>query len=490
MAKNWYDVNKEGLAKILEQRGKAFAIFELIQNSWDTDAKCVTVQLTPIEGRPLATLHVSDDSPGGFKDLSHAYTMFAESEKKGDPLKRGRFNLGEKLVLALCESAEIISTTGSVYFTKEGRTEGRKKLQAGSTFVGTIRMTRDELAEAERAVRTLLPPLSDPTMVTSFNGVALPYRAAIEQIVNVTLPTEIADAEGYIRKSQRQTTVTIHDVNEDEEPHLYEMGIPVVPLLGGERWHVNVHQKIPLNVDRDNVTPAYLQSIRVLLANAMKDALEKDDVKRPWMEAATDDERCTFDTMKVVLDHRFGKNRASFDPSDPEANKALMNEGVTIVPGGSLSKQQWANAKAGGLIVAAGIRKPSLVTYGDGPPEKVIERASYTKEQAQAVEYAERLAYKLMKIAIEVRIVNEPIRRKQAAWYGQRRLTLNYGVLGKGWFDQGLGSSWNELLLHEFAHEKVSDHLTREFSDECCRLAAKLFTLAMNEPLFFKDCGW
>jgi 3-(3-hydroxy-phenyl)propionate hydroxylase len=31
-------------------------------------------------------------------DLTHAFTLFAESAKKGDAEKRGRFNLGEKLV--------------------------------------------------------------------------------------------------------------------------------------------------------------------------------------------------------------------------------------------------------------------------------------------------------------------------------------------------------------------------------------------------------
>jgi hypothetical protein len=35
----WFDVDKQGLAKLLERRGKAFAIMELIQNAWDTNAK-------------------------------------------------------------------------------------------------------------------------------------------------------------------------------------------------------------------------------------------------------------------------------------------------------------------------------------------------------------------------------------------------------------------------------------------------------------------
>src|SRR4051794_12093065 len=91
-------VDVQGLAKLVERRGKSFAILELVQNAWDEAAKVVTVELR-YEGYNKAHLSVMDDSPDGFHDLSHAYTLFAESKKKADPEKRGRFNLGEKLVI-------------------------------------------------------------------------------------------------------------------------------------------------------------------------------------------------------------------------------------------------------------------------------------------------------------------------------------------------------------------------------------------------------
>lgn len=33
--KNWFEVNKQGLAKILERKGREFALFELILNGRD-----------------------------------------------------------------------------------------------------------------------------------------------------------------------------------------------------------------------------------------------------------------------------------------------------------------------------------------------------------------------------------------------------------------------------------------------------------------------
>ena len=38
-----------------------------------------------------------------------------------------------------------------------------------------------------------------------------------------------------------------------------EMGIPVVPVDENLRWHVDIGQKVPLNIERDNLTPSYLR---------------------------------------------------------------------------------------------------------------------------------------------------------------------------------------------------------------------------------------
>jgi len=476
---DWFTVDKAGLAKLLEKKGKAFAVFELIQNGWDTSAKNVQVTIKPIPGKARVTLHVEDDDPEGFKNLSHAFTLFAESEKKGDPSKRGRFNLGEKLVLALCDEATISSTKGSVVFNGEGRREFRKGRPEGSCFQGTMRMTRDEMAEVEAAVQRLIPPVG---CGTTFNGTALPYRETLRKF-EATLPTDISDEEGYLRRTQRKTDVTIHEVKADETATLYEMGIPVVELSGGERWHVNVHQKIPLNVDRDNVTPAYLQTIRVLLANEMSDFFTKDDAKQVWVEAATEDERIDSLAVERVLDERFGKKRAVFDASDPEANKQLMNEGFAIIHGGSLSKGQWSNVRDAGLALPSGQIRPSGVQYDpDGDPEKVVPEDQYTSGMREIVSFAKFLAEQLIQKAIYVKLVNEPIALPHAAWYGRGVLAFNIGRLGKAWFHEGVQAKHVELILHELAHDRVKDHLTNEFADEVGRLAVKVIEIALSRP--------
>ena len=66
---SWFEVDRQGLRQLLNSRGKAFAIFELIQNAWDQNVSSVVVNLLPLENRPYVRLQVTDDDPNGFNDL-------------------------------------------------------------------------------------------------------------------------------------------------------------------------------------------------------------------------------------------------------------------------------------------------------------------------------------------------------------------------------------------------------------------------------------
>src|ERR1700679_1126264 len=100
MNKQWFDVDKAGLGNQAEQQSKGRLIGELVQNGLDEPGVTrIDINLALVPGRPLADLAVEDDSPEGFRDLTHAYTLFAESYKRGNPEQRGQYNFGEKLVL-------------------------------------------------------------------------------------------------------------------------------------------------------------------------------------------------------------------------------------------------------------------------------------------------------------------------------------------------------------------------------------------------------
>jgi hypothetical protein len=216
--KNWFDIDRKGLGKLIARRGggegwgsqgggKIALLLELIANAFDADGvTLVEVVLEPEQGVPHATVVVSDDSPGGFENISHAWTLFAESSRKAYPTKRGRFDLGEKLVLARCVEASIISTKAAVMFDNRGRSAMKARRERGTEFQGIARITRAELAEIKEGLRRILVPQG---ITLTISGAPLPSRVPLKTVEG-TLATEISDVEGTLRRSTRKTMVDIH----------------------------------------------------------------------------------------------------------------------------------------------------------------------------------------------------------------------------------------------------------------------------------------
>ena len=478
----WFDVDKAGLAKLLAGRPKAFLLFELLQNAWDEE--CVTrvdVCVKSIAGTRNVTISVVDDAPDGFADLRDAYTLFAESRKKGNAAKRGRFNLGEKLVLALSKSALIESTRGSVHFTEEGiRRNSRQARAKGSMFQATVPMTKAEKDEMLEAVRRLIVPTG---IVTTIDGVPLPERTPLTTF-DVVLPTVVADNEGVLRKTTRKTQVRTYEPMLGETPTLFEMGIPVVET--GDRFHVDVSQKVPLNMDRDNVTPAYLRAVRVAVLNAAHEILSAKDSSETWVREACGDERASVAAVRTAVTLRFGDNAVRFDPSDPEANKRSQAEGRPVVYGGNLTPAEWANVNRAGVLPTAGKVTPSPKPYSpDGDLLNVLPASEWTAGMRQVAGYAIAIGSKLLDCDVQVSIASNPDWPYHAT-YGKGKLVFNLARCGRGFFEQGITDDVNELLIHEFGHHYAGDHLSTEYYRALCKVGARMLRLALTSPAIFQ----
>lgn len=486
--KDWFRVDKEGLAQILERKGKAFLVLELIQNSWDEDGVTrVDVKLNPVNGKSQSELIVTDDAPDGFKDLTHAYTLFAESNKKGIATKRGRYNLGEKLVLALCKEATIISTTGGYRFDKDGRHTLRKTRKSGSEFKGILKLTRKEHQDVCDAVNTLLPP---ENIVTTFNEEEIVFMEPL-QTTEATLQTELSDENGNIRRTKRKTLIEVHGGTDEEEIEgmLYEMGIPVVTT--GDKWHINIMQKVPLNLDRDNVPPAYLRKIRSIALNLMATMMETEDSVAPWVQDAMEDENTTPETVDRIIKNRFGENVAIFDPSDPEANKKFQSRGGVILHGGTYTKSVWEKVKQSGNILPAGQITPSEKPFSDDPGAPSVRyypKENWTHDMIRVISYTKKIAECVIKDKIEVIMINDMGMNGGAA-YGARRMYFNVARLGKAWFGKPLigNGSVLELIIHELGHEYSHDHLSSEYYAALCQIGSKLAYMVMENPKIFLE---
>jgi len=472
MAHNtWFTASKDGLRKLVEHLPRKFVIFELVQNVWDEEATVCEISMERIAGTPFVRLICRDDNPEGFANLEHAYTIWAESSKKKDPTQAGRFNEGEKKVLALCRSAEISSTKGTILFKEDGkRTTSSRKTDAGSVFTGELRMTKEQEREVIEAFGALLPR-SD--CETTLNGVRL---SAPETVCDfeVALPTLYADEEGNLRPTKRKTTVQVFEPRDGEVAMLYELGIPVVET--GDRYHVNVMQKVPLNRDRDNVTPKYLRTLRGAVLIATVDALDEDGVDGKWVDDALADEAVEGDTVRKTMEARHGKKRAMYDGSDLEANSHLTGEGYEVIPRGAYSSEVRNKILETGGASKSGDLRPTPKPFSNDPNAPIMEEIPFeewTEGMREVADIARHLSEALGVRDDLLVVYGKP----KARWWGGAwgdALYWNVTSLGAKWFDH-----WHQhpeaflsLLIHEFAHKGAPNHLEDRYHKNCTRLAA------------------
>ena len=481
--KNWFEVDKRGLSKLLERKGKEFALFELLQNSWDEPGVTKVSVLLKFQGRSRAVLVVEVDAPEGFRDLSHAFTLFADSAKKSNLEQRGRFNLGEKLVLAISDEVSIRTTRGGFRFDAEGRHSLRTRQPVGGRVECLLRLTAEECRALEGHVRRVISP---GHIATVFNGQLLELRLALEKLTT-TLPTEIADEDGLLRRVNRATTVRLYPVLPGETALLYEMGIPVVEA--GDRWHYDIGQKVPLTLDRENVPPGFLRQVRVAVFNQMHGQLTADDANSEWAEAAVASPDCRAEGVGSYLKRRFGEKRVSFDRSDPEANKLAVSQGYTVVHGPMMSGGAWKNAKAAGAVQPAGRVTPGpKVWTGEDDPNAIpfkdwILESKWTDGMRTIADFAQRLAEKVLSRRIVVKFCATAHHLGGASYSRSGELVFNKLRLGGGWFERGITEDVVRLLIHEFGHEYSPDHRSAQYHEALCRIGARLFLLAWQGQL-------
>ncbi len=469
---NWFEVDRKGLAQQIARKGKAFVLFELYQNAIDAGADRVSVALSESTFRGRVEMEVRDNSEVGFQDLRDAYTLFAPSQKKGDPTLRGRFNIGEKFVLALCDTAKIASTTGALIFDDHGRHLNRRDTTIqGTSFTARLRATKAEMVEMMEAFRTIIPP---PGVTVMLNGIQIVPLAPLATF-EAPLQTEFSGEDGELRRTQRKTVVEIYCSRAGEPAMIYELGIPVVE--SGDKWHYNVLQRVPLTIERDNVPPSYLKALRTHALNAAHQYIDESDATSTWVREAAGDDRVEADTLERVQELRFGKKRVLYDPSDPEANKIAISQGYTLVYGGSQSREEHAQTKRFATTLPAGQVTPSPKPYSDtGDPQKLVPMEKWTEGMKWVHVFSQIVGKDVLgRKNIEVQFAND-ITWPYAATYGPGGpLTFNVGRLGHAWFSEDNVVAVLQLLLHEYAHEEVSDHLSQEFSDKVAQLGALLY---------------
>jgi hypothetical protein len=347
----------------------------MVSNACDENISKVEVTLTPPDVNGISVLTVTDDSPTGWKDLTHSYTMFAESTKKDKSEKRGRFNAGEKDVLALAVDARLTTMSGSILFNSDGtRTTGTGKTKCGSVFTARFNLTQDEWQGICDKAGLLLPP---ENITTVFNGRVIGYRSPMATF-DARLPIPLADKEGVIRNVERKAKVAIYEPAKGEKAMIFEMGIPIVEL-GDDKWHVNIMQKVPLSRDRDNVNPSYLSKVRVAVLNENFGKLSSKDAAATWVHDAVGNKRSKDDAVKHVIYQRFETaNVVSRSVGDKGSAREAQSKDYKVIEGGAMTGDEWKRVKAIIVTKSDGTQAPLVPSSGELALQRMAQKAEPT----------------------------------------------------------------------------------------------------------------
>lgn len=463
----WFAVDEKGLKALLSGKKKTFVINELVQNAWDEPITYCKVNIVWSSGK--VQLSVEDDSPEGFRNIEHAYTLFADTYKRASPVHRGKFNLGEKLVLAICINygAEISTTKGTIEFHPvKGRIHHWSiKREQGSIFKGVFRANKNEYEELMDHAKKLLPPADIKYYV---NQEHIPSKIIYKSFKS-RLDTEIYKND-ILKIIKRETD--IHLIESDEQSYIFEMGIPIMET--DCRWHIDVQQRVPLTLDRESIRPAYLKTIYAEILNHTYKDIPDDEVSVPWIRTGFVDNRTNKNAVETIFQKRYGDKYLSKNPFDPNANDEAISHGHHLISGAELSKDEWKKLKENNLI------QSSTELYGKTGVSgtDVIP----TQEQQKFAHFVKKVAKEFLGIDIIVKFMKAPV--QDGAYFDGMRLTFIVNRLPKDFFN-GITEENQNLMIHELGH-KAGNHTEHAYHQLLTRLASQLILRAIKNPSFFK----
>ena len=296
---------------------------------------------------------------------------------------------------------------------------------------------------------------------------------------NVTFMT--VDKGGDLVRSARPR-IALFSLREGEQATIYELGIPVVTT--GDVFHYDVRQRIPLAINRNNVSPAYLRRLRAAVLDVTVNELTPEQAAN---RGVTDGIALAKpETRVALLDTRFGKNRYIPD-FNRESSGELFSEGATPVAPGTFDGDTWAALKDADAIKSANQLRPKLTVAGVAfDPDKVTGGMELFRRFA---EYVCRLT--LGKEITEWTWSDTP-QASTLAQCGPRggggvALTINVANLGVDWFNNPSATTVKhiDLIIHELGHHDGALDCTREHANEMTRIAARLAVAMVTDPKKF-----
>jgi len=432
-----------------------------------------TIKLKPIPHTRKIHVEVEDDG-AGFQNLDDAYTLFRTTPKRGQPGVAGRFNLGEKELMAVALEGGIETTCGTVHFPVDGgrKVYPKRRRERGTRVWAVLKVDgdRDEALEAcvEMLMRLIPPEGLRVVLHTPRGDYQLEPLLSPVATARASLPTVLQRIPGGPMEQLWRTTDLVIYAFDDDEAWLYELGCPVQKLACA--YSVDVRQKVPMPPERDTVSDTYLKDIYAAVANAMA-AQELDFeavVGDTWIKAALEDATTTTEAVQQIVRARHG-DRVALWSSNQEANELAVEAGYALIGLRALSVAERAAYERAGVVHSADIfgRTPAPADYVE-PTEAMLRVAKHAK----------RLASLLLDQEVSVNFYSQAGNSNLADFAPQTYvLSFNVANLPEAWFDK-ITPDVTGLVLHELAHASSDgQHLPhgKEYIDRLSTLSGQLF---------------
>jgi hypothetical protein len=106
---------------------------------------------------------------------------------------------------------------------------------------------------------------------------------------------------------------------------------------------------------------------------------------------------------------------------------------------------------------------------------------------SDVVAMTRRISTEILPYTLDVEIVLGPIGDRAAADFNRvdHRLRFNLRALGRRWFERENMASVLDVVIHEFAHARVADHMSEGYYRETTRIGGLVAALALSRPDVF-----
>ncbi|MGE0784162.1 MAG: ATP-binding protein [Sandaracinaceae bacterium] len=428
-------------------------LLEALQNAFDESAQNVRVRFGDGE------VEVLDDAGAGIPDERLVYTVFL-SDKPDDPTRRGRMGRGLKELIAGMDEALVETVGTTLRFDVTGRRAEPNRRTSGTRLVLKRRYTPTEVAEAKALLKLTVPPKG-----TRLELDDKPVRRPRSIITLSSTPLETVVIHGGVERAViGQAKLAVYVPRRGEQPHLFEMGLPVeawnVP------WHVDVAQRVPLSEGRDSVPDRYKLAVKAALLEAMiHNYLDRSDLRGDWVHEVI----AAWPLSSALLDAYVSRvfPRGSVLGGTRRADDRARQLGAHIIDAAAITHGAYVSLSRVLETSDDYVRRRSSEFGGEDvePDEDQRRFASAVRWLARAV------AGRVVRVRFFARDPSDAGLLEDAVTDVDKK-ELSFNVKGPLRFDDVLDPSTLGVVLHELAHLETPEHDHR-FIDRLQHLAGK-----------------